>query len=153
MDKTDFKNQNRRDNYKNNNRGGRGGKQNYNNRDRENRDNRDTNTNFKTGTHKPEQQTNNHHRDHRNKPDEPPANHDDFIVREQEDKFKKHLKVVAAAKRDLIDLDKNKIQKIRLIMNVISPDNYDNKCLELRHYMFGDAKFEGEEGYVPDSTE
>jgi hypothetical protein len=33
---------------------------------------------------------------------------------------------------------KSDIQKIKLIMNVISPDNFDKKVKELRFYLFGD---------------
>lgn len=32
------------------------------------------------------------------------------------------------------------IQKIRLIVNVITPDNFDKKFEELRGYLFGSAK-------------
>lgn len=37
-----------------------------------------------------------------------------------------------------ISAPKNTIQKIKLIMNVITPDNYDRKREELRNYLFGD---------------
>jgi len=33
-------------------------------------------------------------------------------------------------------------QKIRLILNVITPDNYDKKFAELRGYLFDDLKSE-----------
>jgi len=39
-----------------------------------------------------------------------------------------------------IKQDKNQIQKIRLILNVIAPDNYDKKFAELRGYLFGELK-------------
>jgi hypothetical protein len=43
--------------------------------------------------------------------------------------------------------DKNTSQKIRLIVNVITPDNFDKKFEELRVFMFGDHKLPEEEGY------
>lgn len=43
--------------------------------------------------------------------------------------------------------EKGTLQKIRLIANVIAPDNYDKKFLELREVIFGDLKFPGEEGF------
>ena len=46
--------------------------------------------------------------------------------------------------------DKNILQQIRLIINVIAPDNLKKKFEELRRLMFGQLKFKGEEGYDPD---
>lgn len=43
--------------------------------------------------------------------------------------------------------DKNLTQKIRLIINVITPDNLEKKFVELREHMFGPIKAPGEEGY------
>jgi hypothetical protein len=40
-------------------------------------------------------------------------------------------------------------QKIRLIVNVLTPDNMDKKFAELRELIFGDLKFKDEEGYDP----
>ena len=36
--------------------------------------------------------------------------------------------------------DKNEIQKIRLILNVITPDNFDKKFKELRGFLFNELK-------------
>ena len=44
--------------------------------------------------------------------------------------------------------DKNIHQQIRLIINVIAPDNFEKKFEELRKVMFGDLKSKDEEGYV-----
>lgn len=38
-------------------------------------------------------------------------------------------------------------QKIKLIVNVIVPDNFDKKFRELRRFIFGEYKFNGEAGY------
>ena len=43
--------------------------------------------------------------------------------------------------------DRNLEQKIRLIINIITPDNLDKKFLELRGFMFGELKKPDEEGY------
>jgi len=43
--------------------------------------------------------------------------------------------------------DKNTLQKIRLIVNVITPDNFEKKFEELRGYMFGELKAPNEDGY------
>ena len=43
--------------------------------------------------------------------------------------------------------DKNILRKIRLIVNVILPDNFDMKFEELRGYTFGDLKAPNETGY------
>ena len=45
--------------------------------------------------------------------------------------------------------DKNVHQKIRLIVNIITPDNFEKKFEELRQYLFGDIKCANEEGYDP----
>ena len=38
-------------------------------------------------------------------------------------------------------------QKIKLIVNVIVPDNFDKKFNELREYIFGNHKLPSEAGY------
>ena len=43
--------------------------------------------------------------------------------------------------------DNNILQKIRLIVNVILPENFDKKFEELRGYTFGDLKTPNETGY------
>ena len=56
--------------------------------------------------------------------------------------FEESKKVLEKAKSD-----KNTQQKIRLIVNVITPDNFDKKFEELREYIFGLLKHANEEGY------
>lgn len=41
------------------------------------------------------------------------------------------------------------VQQIKLICNVITPDNFDKKFSELRQYLFGDLKHKNEPGYNP----
>ena len=47
--------------------------------------------------------------------------------------------------------DKNTKQKIRLIVNVITPDNLEKKFVELRGFMFGERRLQTEEGYNPET--
>lgn len=49
--------------------------------------------------------------------------------------------------REVAISDKNTLQKIRLIVNLLTPDNLDKKFGELRGYMFGSLKLSEEEGY------
>lgn len=49
--------------------------------------------------------------------------------------------------REVAISDKNTLQKIRLIVNLLTPDNLDKKFGELRGYMFGSLKQPEEEGY------
>lgn len=48
---------------------------------------------------------------------------------------------------DKVTMDKNTQQKIRLIVNVITPDTLDKKFEELRTFMFGDRRLPNEEGF------
>lgn len=54
-------------------------------------------------------------------------------------------------------MEKNESQKIRLILNIITPDNYDKKFLELRSFLFMDRKTreecEDEEEKYDETTE
>ena len=54
------------------------------------------------------------------------------------------LKAAAAAIHAKVQLSKNATQKIKLILNVIAPDNYTKKFTELREYLFGDKKTQTE---------
>lgn len=45
--------------------------------------------------------------------------------------------------------DKNAEQQIRLICNLITPDNFDKKFGELRQHIFGSKKLPLEKGYDP----
>lgn len=53
---------------------------------------------------------------------------------------KTKLKEKALEMHKKVQMEKNEAQKIRLILNVITPDNYDKKFKELRTYVFGDFK-------------
>lgn len=46
--------------------------------------------------------------------------------------------------------EKNIDQKIRLIINVITPDNFEKKFEELRNFLFPGLKAKGEPGYDPE---
>jgi len=52
----------------------------------------------------------------------------------------KKLKEQAAATKSRVTAERNATQKIKLILNVIAPDNYDKKFGELRSYLFGELK-------------
>lgn len=43
--------------------------------------------------------------------------------------------------------EKNAIQKVRLKLNQITPDNFDRKVGELREMLIGDRKLLNEEGF------
>lgn len=45
--------------------------------------------------------------------------------------------------------EKDTKQQIRLICNIITPDNFDKKFKELRRHTFGEAKLKEEAGYDP----
>jgi hypothetical protein len=49
--------------------------------------------------------------------------------------------------------EKNNHQQIRLICNVITPDNFDKKFKELRKYIFGDLKTNEEKGFNQQSDQ
>mmetsp|Transcript_27045 Transcript_27045/g.41189 ORF Transcript_27045/g.41189 Transcript_27045/m.41189 type:complete len:121 (+) Transcript_27045:1254-1616(+) len=51
---------------------------------------------------------------------------------------------MAESIRDKLKGAKNVVQKIRLLLNVITPDNHDKKFLELREYMFPGMKTRAE---------
>lgn len=53
---------------------------------------------------------------------------------------KAKLKEKARAMHEKVKLAKNEEQQIRLILNVITPDNYDKKFRELRQFLFGDLR-------------
>lgn len=50
-------------------------------------------------------------------------------------------------------LQKNDIQKVRLKLNQITPDNFDRKVGELREMLIGDRKLLQEEGFDPAAAE
>jgi len=55
---------------------------------------------------------------------------------------KANLKAAAATQMKKMRAEKNENQKIRLILNVITPDNYDKKFGELIGFLFKDLKTE-----------
>lgn len=61
-----------------------------------------------------------------------------WIKEDNEEKLK--LKQQAARMKEQLKGDKKDEQKIRLILNVISPDNFEKKLAELREYLFRDLK-------------
>ncbi|TNV85454.1 hypothetical protein FGO68_gene13109 [Halteria grandinella] len=69
------------------------------------------------------------------------------FVRQVANELKQKLSEEAKKFIDKTKLDKNLEQKIRLIVNVITPDNFDKKFEELREYMFGKVKLSDEPGY------
>lgn len=78
-----------------------------------------------------------------------------FVMPTEEEKFQRQeadmlrAKLKEESKRVLAKTkeDKNLTQKIRLIINVITPDNFEKKFEELREHMFGPIKAPSEEGY------
>lgn len=57
---------------------------------------------------------------------------------------KRKLVEQAQANKTKISQPKNVIQKVKLILNVIAPDNAEKKFGELRNYLFGDLKTKDE---------
>jgi hypothetical protein len=80
---------------------------------------------------------------------EPPAE-DDFFKRQEADLLRKKLIEESRKTIEKAKGDKNILQKIRLIVNLILPDNFDKKFEELRGYTFGDLKTPNEAGYDKD---
>ena len=57
-----------------------------------------------------------------------------WLKEDNEEKIK--LKQAAASMKEKLKGDKKEDQKIRLILNVISPDNYEKKFAEIREHLF-----------------
>jgi hypothetical protein len=53
---------------------------------------------------------------------------------------KAKLREKAKAMYEKVTMVKNEEQKIRLILNVITPDNYDKKFAELRGFLFSNLR-------------
>jgi hypothetical protein len=53
---------------------------------------------------------------------------------------KAKLREKAIAMQKKVKMEKNTEQKIRLILNVITPDNFEKKFNELRGFLFGELK-------------
>ena len=64
--------------------------------------------------------------------------------KQEDNQEKAKLKEQAAANIAKIRADKNDTQKIKLILNVIAPDNFQKKFGELRGYLFKGLKSEEE---------
>jgi hypothetical protein len=75
---------------------------------------------------------------------------EDFLKRSEADNLRKKLAEESKKVLEKAKSDKNTQQKIRLIVNVITPDNFERKFVELRGFMFGDRKLPHEEGYNVD---
>lgn len=71
----------------------------------------------------------------------------DPFQRAEADKLKQKLKEDSKKVLEKARSDKNTQQQIRLIVNVITPENFDKKFEELRKVMFGDLKAKDEPGY------
>jgi hypothetical protein len=65
---------------------------------------------------------------------------------------KRKLKEQAKKMHEKASQEKNTIQKIKLILNVITPDNYEKKFTELRFFLFGDLKSRDEMGTMYDES-
>lgn len=63
------------------------------------------------------------------------------------DEMKKKLQDEAKEALGKARQEKNTMQQIRLICNVLAPDNFEKKFTELRGYIFGDVKTMDEKGY------
>lgn len=73
-----------------------------------------------------------------------------MLKRAEADEFRKKLEEQSKQKIQDVKKERNVLQQIRLICNMIAPDNFDRKFLELRQLMFDDLKYKDEEGYNPD---
>jgi len=62
------------------------------------------------------------------------------LWREEDVGEKNKLKQIAIKNHENAKKDKNENQKIRLILNIIAPDNYVRKFAELRSYLFPNLK-------------
>lgn len=76
----------------------------------------------------------------------------DPIQRQQIDQEKEKLIKLAKENYERTKKEKNPVQKIRLICNQITPDNFDKKFDELRLFLFGDLKYSGEAGFEKSKT-
>ena len=74
----------------------------------------------------------------------------DPFQRQQADDFRKKLLDQAKNVIEHAKGSKNIQQQIRLICNLITPDNFEKKFLELREHVFGDIKMLSEKGYSAD---
>lgn len=72
-----------------------------------------------------------------------------MLKRAEADEFRKKLEEESKKKFEEVKKEKNVPQQIRLICNIIAPDNFEKKFAELRQLMFEDLKYPGEEGYDP----
>lgn len=135
-------------NYQNN-RGGQYNKQQQDNKPRggyNNYNNNQQDDGFKKGTVKQEEikQGGGGHKNYYPPREE---NNDPLFVRESDD-FKKKLLKESLEAIQKAKQEKSKEQEIKLILNVIAPDNFEKKFSELRQIMFGDQPTKDEKGYV-----
>jgi hypothetical protein len=76
-----------------------------------------------------------------------PHTEDDFFKRQEADLLRKKMLEESKKTIEKAKGDKNILQKIPLIVNLIRPENVDKKFEELRGYIFGDLKTPNEAGY------
>ncbi len=79
--------------------------------------------------------------------DREPQTEEEILKRGEADQLNKRIFEESKLVLQKAKSDKNTQQKIRLIVNVMSPDNFEKKSEELRVFMFGDYKLPKEEGY------
>jgi len=63
------------------------------------------------------------------------------------------MEAMSARNMEAVRADKNNIQKVRLLCNQITPDNFDRKVSELREMLIGDRKLFNEEGFDAEAAE
>eukprot|EP00347_Sterkiella_histriomuscorum_P005403 403356747 len=73
----------------------------------------------------------------------------DPLVRAIVDQDKQKLQAQSKVAIEKARSSKSITQQIKLICNIITPDNFEKKFKELRTYLFGDLKHKNEEGWNP----
>ena len=63
------------------------------------------------------------------------------------------MNILAAQNIEKARADKDAIQKVRLALNQITPDNLDRKISELREMLIGNRKLLTEEGFKQEDAE
>ncbi|CDW87535.1 eukaryotic translation initiation factor 4g-like [Stylonychia lemnae] len=104
------------------------------------------NDSFATGQIKQQQPVQNNNFTHHARQEEPM----DVFQRQEANKFKQELTNQSKMAIEKARSEKNIEQQIKLICNIITPNNFDKKFLELRGHLFGDLKLKDEDGYHPE---
>lgn len=71
-------------------------------------------------------------------------------MRPEDDEMVSKLKSIATKNLQAAREQKDDIRQVRLLLDQISPYNYEKKQAELRTLLFGDKKLKGEEGFDAD---